>query len=76
MMISRGSFWGCQVSGKILANGSSKTAMASENSIPCLRALVAALRGSHSKIRFELIPQSHRHVVNRLRHAHHHSPYP
>jgi len=69
MMISRDSSSECQVSGKILANGSSKTAMASEKSILCLRTLAAAFRGSHSKTRLKLIPQSNRHVVNRVRTA-------
>jgi len=75
MIISRGSFSECQESRKILANGSSKTAIASENSMPCLRTLAAALRGSHSKTRLKLIPQSNRHVVDRIRTAYHHFPH-
>jgi len=75
MIILRGSFYERQESRKILANGSSKTAIASGNSMLCLRTLAAALRGSHSKTRLKLIPQSNRHVVDRIRTAYHHFPH-
>lgn len=51
MMISRNSSTECSSSGKIRANGSANTVIASSNEISCLARFVSALFGSHSNRR-------------------------